>query len=355
MRTRYLWATLAIALGAAACGSNDNGPSFASTIDSVSARDAATDAANFANDVGTAIVNGNTYADIGSLLPAKGLTSTNYVQRLLANIEATALRRAHRPVPQGALSAAPDLTSPFSECHPTITGVDADTVPIDTDNNGVPDDLKITFPANCIASDSAGTNTTQWTGSVELKDLGGLYAYRLNAGNLKVKSVETATGNYFQIAVNGFETATYAASSITHQTGISYGISYSGLAPSAPAPGTPMATPPSTGSLTFDYNETSAYDPDGTVSMANPIPSGDLTFNFDYKILASSTGQPDQNFHFTMNTSTALHYDTSTCSDVVSGVIHGLLNGNNAVGFTVTWTGCDSWTVETFGTTEPTT
>ena len=222
------------------------------------------------------------------------------------------------------------------------------------DNDGIPDDLTISFPANCVESDSAGTYTATYSGSIRIRDQAGLYAFRLDVGNFKIKYVQPSTGDFEQLALNGFEIATYASTGISHQTDMSYAIafSYSG-APGAPQGSPSLASAVTTGSITFVYKETSAYDPDGTISLAAPIPSGDLTFTFDYRILASSSSEPTQNFRFTMNTSTALHYDAISCYDINSGAVHGLLNGDGAVGFDITWTGCGTYTVTTFGTTEP--
>ena len=209
-------AALTVAALAAACGGgSDGGPTYATAVDSATASAAASDAAWFASGVADAILNGRSNTNINSFLPTKGLKSTSYADQLISTVRQEAYMRAHRTAPAGAfLAAGPKLSAPFSTCTPTVTGINPDSSFVDLDNDGIPDDLKITFPANCIESDSAGAFTTLFSGSIEIKDLAGFYAYRVNLGNLKVKGTETATGNFEQFTANGVESGTYASTGI---------------------------------------------------------------------------------------------------------------------------------------------
>ncbi|HET7042798.1 MAG TPA: hypothetical protein VFI13_12295, partial [Gemmatimonadales bacterium] len=200
--------SVSILFGLAACGGgSDNGPSFSTTIDSATAAGIAQSAVQFVNDVQVAIVDGEPASPVPL---AKGATSLSYADRLVAFVRGRAYARAHRDVPTGApLAVAPGLAAPFSKCVPTITGIDADSLPVDTDGDGVPDDYTVTFPDGCTDADSAGAYTTTYAGSIRIRDVDALLGFRLDITGFKVRGTQVATGDYEQVAENGSESALF--------------------------------------------------------------------------------------------------------------------------------------------------
>lgn len=328
-----------LALG---CGGSDGGPTYATAVDSATAAEFGAEAGNYAGAIAGSLVSGYPAVDAFALLaPSRGATPTRYAAGVIQYLRGQAYARAHQDVPTGSpLAAAPHFSAPFSTCTPQITGIGADGVPVDGDGDGVPDDFLISFPAGCVDSDSSGDTTTMYSGSIHIQDLAGLYAYRIDVGDLRVRGMTTA-GDFEELALNGSEVATYTPSGISHRIDMTYDISLGRGGASVE-------------NVLFVYKETSGYAPEGSIMLAAPIPSGDLTFVFDYRVLASIAPAPARNFRFTMRASTPLHYDATQCYGIVSGTIHGLLNGEEGVGFDITWTGCGSYRVTTFGTTEPT-
>jgi hypothetical protein len=336
-------AGLIVAALAAACGASDGGPAYATTVDSATAAEFASEAGNYARQITKALVSGYPAVDAFAILGhSQGASPTKYAANVIQFLRGQAYARAHMTAPTGSpLAAAPHLSAPFSTCTPVVTGIGTDGTPIDVDGDGVPDDFLVAFPAGCVDSDSTGTPITTYSGSIHIRDLMGLYAYRIDVTDLRVKGTTLATGDFEQLALNGFETAAYASTGISHQIDMTYDISLGGDGASAE-------------NVLFVYRETSAYAPDGAIALTDPVPSGDLTFTFDYRILASIPPAPAQNHRFLMHTSTVLHYDATTCFGINSGVIHGLLNGESDVGFDIAWTKCGMYDVTTFGTTETT-
>lgn len=329
---------LPLALG---CGASDGGPTYATTVDSSTAAEFGGEAGNYAEAIAGSLVAGYPAVDAFALLdPARGATPTQYAAGVIQYLRGQAYARARKNLPTGSLlAAAPHFSTSFSTCTPQITGLGADGRPIDVDGDGVPDDFLISFPAGCVDSDSTGDTTTTYSGSIHIQDLAGLYAYRIDVGELRVKGMTATAGDFEELALNGSEIASYTSAAISHQIDMTYDISLGRGGASVE-------------NILFVYKETSAYAPDGTISLAAPIPSGDLTFALDYRVLASIAPDPARNFRFTMHTSTPLHYDAAACYGLDTGAIHGLLNGEAGVGFDITWAGCRSYRVTSFGTTD---
>ncbi len=332
--SRFLTAAAVVSL--AACGGSDGGPNWASEVDEATATAAGESAAEFAQGLAYDMLNG----DFTSEIPlVKGTTSPTFAEQLLARVRSEAYRRSGNP-------AMGTTASPFrvsAVCEPTETGIDELGDPIDTDGDGVPDDYKVSFGSGC--TETEGETTITYSGYIRFRDLSGLFGFQLDFGNLKIRYAD-ATG-FEQIAANGFEKGQYSANGITHQTDVTYTITYQ--YDNAVAVGL-QATAPVNGSVSWVYKESSSYDPDGTLSLESDIPSGDLSFTMDYRLIASGDEGAGA-FRFTMETTDPLAIDAVSCNGPTDGTIVGDLNGNGDVGFTIVWSACDTYTVTTRGTT----
>lgn len=345
---RTLRATLAAASVATlvACGGgSDGGPSFSTTADSATI---AFLADNSSTLVETTVESVFLDGSPGLPLPfgSKGALSAR------GDAKAVALAYLQRLTAQTPLRGkfgiaglrAPSFSAPFSECIPTLTGVDEVGDPIDTDGDNVPDDFKQNFGSACVSEDSAGTERLTVSGYLRFQDTNiGLYSFKATLGHLKVVDLDIATGNYFSIEVNGTESFTAASSLASHSMNFTETISQK------------------TGSTTIGAqlidNETSSFDPDGAsvIDLGSSLPAAAIDYNADFRVIGeNSGGELPGNFQVILSTPTKLHYNPACGSDIDAGVVRGLLSGKATVGFTATWTGCGTVTTEIFGDTPAT-
>lgn len=325
-------------IAVAACGGGDEGPNWAGEVDAATATAAGEDAASFAGDLANDLLSGDPTSNV---FLVKGTETPNYAETLIAQMRAKAYRRGSNP----GMAATPSPFRVSTVCEPTETGVDTLGTPVDTDADGIPDDYRITFPAGC--TEISGSGTVTYSGSLRLRDLTGLYAFRLDASNLRIR-YQDASG-FEQFLFSGFEQGVYASTGIAHSTDMTYALSYQ--YDDAVVPG-PSLVAVVSGAISFVYKENSAYDPDGTITTDAPIPNGNLSFALDYRIIASGEEGAGA-FRFTMATTDPLALDNVTCYGPTNGTIVGDLNGDGAVGFTIDWSACNTYTVTTRGTTEP--
>lgn len=334
-RVSQFFASAAV-LVLAACGSSEGGPNWASKVDDATATLAGEDAAAFAEALAYNMLYGNPNLEIPLV---KGTTSPNYAEQLLAQVRAKAYQRAK----EAPMATTPSPFRVSAVCEPTETGVDEFGVPIDTDGDGVPNDYTLNFGSACV--ETSGDATYTYSGSIRIRDVAGLFAYRLDLNNLKLRYADPS--GFEQILMDGFESAVYASTAITHQTDATYAISYQYDDAVVVGP-QPVAIV--SGSIAFTYKENTAYDPDGTITIDAPIPNGTLSGDLDYRIIASGeegTGA----FRFTMATTQALAIDNTSCYGPTDGTIVGDLNGDADIGFTIDWSACNTYTVTTRGTT----
>ncbi|HET7042799.1 MAG TPA: hypothetical protein VFI13_12300, partial [Gemmatimonadales bacterium] len=184
-----------------------------------------------------------------------------------------------------------------------------------------------------------------YSGSLRLQDTGtGFFSYALSFSNLKIKVEDLTNGDFTAIAINGSESASFAAALASHSANFSVTQE--------------LKSGASDISLTVANTESSSFDPDGagTLALGDPLPAGDFSLTSDFRVLGTNSGgEIPGNFRLTVSTPTALHYNPACGSgDIDSGILRGLLNGNSNIGFTVTWTACATTTFDVFGNTEPT-
>jgi len=230
-------------------------------------------------------------------------------------------------------------------CEAVETGIDELGDPIDSDADNVPDDYKLSFPAN--STETAGDWTYTYSGSVRLRDVAGLYGYRIDISNLTFKETNNVSDEVYIFKVNGTESALYAASGADHSTHLSYLTSQTG--PDA-APG-PMTSANYSFSLTFSYDEETSFDPEGTISLEADIPDGDFEIDMTFKAFISGEGE-NAAFRFRLTTPEALHYESTACGDIDEGQIRGALNSSEDIYFLINYTGCDAFTYEAHGTSD---
>ena len=342
MRAHYLSATIVLALGAAACGSSDNGPTFVNAADSTTIAALADQSNNIiSNSFSNTFQNG----DPSIPLPVKGATSAQKAALAYATFERIArIMTANRGITLPAMADRPFLSTPFSECTPVETGVDSLGDPIDSDADGVPDNYKADFGSACTSEDSAGTHREVISGFVQFQDIGtGFYTFKVTIGHLKLVETNLTTGNSVTFSINGSETFQAAAALATHSLGFSLG-------ETTHTAGNPDVT------FTIEDNETSSFDPDNGLNLAygNPLPNGVLNMNVDLRFLGASgvTANPG-NFRMLLDTPTPVHYNTACGSQIDAGQLRGLLNGQGTVGFTATWSSCADPVVVIFGASAP--
>lgn len=341
MRTQHLLVTLAVAVGVAACGSSgDGGPTFASKADSATISLLA-DQSNqiISSTFSSTFKNGDPSIPLPAASIAGGSKSdvaVAYFQRIARMVGND--RGIILPMP----SAAPHFASPFSECNPTITGVDTLGDPIDSDGDNIPDDYKINFGSACVSEDSAGTHRETISGFIEFQDVGaGFYTFRVTVGHLKLVENDLTTGAISTFTINGTESFDATTSLASHALSFALG-------ETEHTTGNPDVT------FTISDAESSTFDPDNglSLSLGNPLPNGVLDMNVDLKLTGFTDASAQTgNFRMVLDTPTPVHYNTACGTEIDAGQLRGLLNGQATVGFTATWSSCADPVVVIFGGT----
>jgi hypothetical protein len=177
--------------------------------------------------------------------------------------------------------------------------------PVDTDGDGVPDDLILTFdPTKCVFTDRNGLVTMELSGALEIIDPPlATQGLRLVFTQLQQK-VSLPNANYFQRTVDGpWQLSSDASGFLAHDT-------TTVVNESSTRPTSSLAKQ---WAVTFTVTDGSTYSPH------MPLPSGD--FNVD----GTTTRTWDTRTRvFQIETVTVLHRD-ATCSaenKIVSGELH---------------------------------
>lgn len=231
------------------------------------------------------------------------------------------------------------LTLSAAVCEPTQTGIDDLGYPIDSDDDGIPDDYRVDFGSACTETNATYTNTI--SGFFRIRDTGtGFASFAFTAGNLKVKSTEIATGDFFSIGVNGAESASFGASLAEHHIGLTMSIA--------------ARNADQTASISIITTEDASFDPDAgsSITLFGALPAGLFDYSADYRVVGeNSGGEVPGNFRFQLSTPTPLHYAPGCTAVFDSGIFRGLLNGDSNIGFTLTWTTCAEPVLDVFGNT----
>ena len=333
------------ALLLAACGGG-GGPSFAGAIDTASTRLYSEDARALMMETFNGVYG---HQDVSTPLPVAAAPTRRVVDPLA--LARGFVQRAARM--GGVTAAAPSGVTAFLSqtpaagpslsamtCVPQITGVDTAGYAIDTDDDGIPDDLKVDFGHACSDIGAGGLVIT-YGGSYRIQDTEvGWGTYVFTADKLSNKLVDGSTGDNIKDVVSGVEHADFSADLATH----SYDVTFARIG----------TFDDKVLSVTFDLVENSSYDVDNTFSFTVgglTAPPGTMTLTLDYQSVGKGIG--GDNVHFAISTPTALHFQSACASLFNGGVLQGLLNGDTGTGFRITWNaGCTPFVLTMFGTTD---
>lgn len=312
--------TLAAALGLAACGSKGStGPSFSNTISSADAASVGGNAASFAGDLASTF-------DFGTG-PSIGLAAS-ISPRALGLLNGAWQATGARGTPfrvRGVMGAPPVMPISASGCNGGhFTVVSGDTT--DSDHDGIPNNATVTI--SCDTTTSNGVTLSEH-GTVHIQDISALYGYQFSV-NLTI--VESHADTSLTLSETGFDNATFTAASASDN--LSFTIS-----------DVSKIGANSTGGAVHE-NWDATFTPSGaSLAVGSPLPDGNIAFNGGFYVTNAATST--QNFNFNILTTSPLHY-VASCkaanNDPVfdSGVIQGQFNGSATVGFTATFTACNT-------------
>ncbi len=338
-------AALTVAAFVAACGGSDGGPTFASKADSATIATLADGADNFAKTTLNGAFGNQSSTLDGLLFFSKGSNKVTAADRARAIIQHAIRETSFRGSPSFQAVNVPSFSAPFSTCTPTETGVDQFGDPIDSDADGIPDNYTVNFGSACVEEDSAGTQRATLSGSIHIQDDNlGFVSFSLGVSNLSIKFEDLTTpGDFFKIGVNGTEAAQFAAALANHATNFTLSLT--------------NKSGSTTITESISENETASFDPDNTFSLAigAALPPGLFDYSSDFKVIGENSGGAiPGNFHLALSTPTPLHFDPACIDDITAGQFRGLLNGDQNIGFTITWSACGVSTTVIFGDTPAT-
>ncbi|MGH7532640.1 MAG: hypothetical protein ACREL4_05035 [Gemmatimonadales bacterium] len=307
--------TFAAALGLAACGSKDTGPSFSGTISDGDAADVGLEAAN---DFGSSMAhvfefNGPAIAFSKEASPrAVALLNQAWMDLGGKSPRYTIRGQGVAPVLQMSIASGCNGGN-----YITSSGDSSDV-----DGDGIYANYTLTIACDTVTSGV----TLHFVGTEHIQDNPGLYGYTFTI-NLVQEEHDTA-GNATHTDISGSETAAFTTSSAQDHLNFTANESETagghtvgdGVHEQWDATFTPTSTP---------------------LALGDPLPDGHVAFTGGFYVtdLADAT----QNFNFTVQTTTPLSYKEACSGDYVpydGGVIKGFFNGKTDVGFTATYTAC---------------
>lgn len=181
----------------------------------------------------------------------------------------------------------------------------------DTDGDGVPNDLLVSFDSPSCIRDSAGI-TASLSGSLRITDPGTTAGFNVQYTNVAFR-LEAANGDYFQVGMSGTQgvAATTTTASLNENVTVTITTQSAG----------------ETASLTVAQNWQAGFTAAGgeTFDADGVLPSGDLN------VSGSSTWTSGANaFSFTMTTPTALAHDAACTEEptLTAGVVRAAVVGN---------------------------
>ncbi|HVX89542.1 MAG TPA: hypothetical protein VG940_11475 [Gemmatimonadales bacterium] len=236
--------------------------------------------------------------------------------------------------PRAATSAR--LAAAASACAPVQTGVDTNGVAIDTDVDGIPDDNTVDFGAGCSVMDG-GLEFT-FSGKYRLRDPGGgIMDWEYTTTALAARVRDTVTGDFIRQQVNGSESAHFSAAHAAHQMDVTLDVRSGSGADST--------------HVTLRTLTASTYDPSGGSSfqLHGSLPQGTFALAAELVFRDIAVGADSQRFVIT--TPTPIHTAFACDSGIDGGVLEGLFEGDERVGFQFTWPGCSAPFIQVFGTT----
>lgn len=219
-------------------------------------------------------------------------------------------------------------TTPTLACRPQLIGaLDSAGTPLDTDHDGIPDDLTSTYTrAACTMIDDVHGTVEWFSGTIHFHDDPGPYAFHWEADF--VDHLDRGAAGFTERHTVGTETATLYADHIVteaaHQVGITF--AHDGIS----------------GGATYRDSWTATYLPDGGGPLlpGAPIPAGKILFTGTFDAVEPVHGRGGS---FIIWTAEPIYYDPA-CEPrypaFTSGVIAGRPAGDTTTAFTATFTAC---------------
>lgn len=237
--------------------------------------------------------------------------------------------------PTQVASAVP-LGRAVQVCSPAQTGVDSLGIAVDSDVDGVPDDNSVDFGPGCSFLDGGLEYT--FSGKYRLRDPGGgIMDWEYTTTALTAQVRDTLTGDLFRQRVSGSESAHFTAGHAAHQMDVTLEVAQRSGADSA--------------HVTLRTLTASVYDPTAGSSfqLHGTLPQGTLGFAAELTFRDLAAGADSQRFVIT--SPTPVHTAFACGSGIDGGVLEGLFEGDERVGFQFTWPGCGAPFIQVFGTT----
>ncbi|NNG15186.1 MAG: hypothetical protein HKM89_01810 [Gemmatimonadales bacterium] len=194
--------------------------------------------------------------------------------------------------------------------------------PIDTDQDGVPDNALFTFdPQFCTTTDQTGTGVI--TGSVRVSDpVSAAIGFDLDINALRFAFTSASSSETLTLSMDGTRSLRGSSSLLTLDEDFSLGVEAGGQSVDLDAAHSVSFTAETPASIVFD----------------GPLPNGTLDLSGNFQVVA-----PDGFFSLVLNTPVPLTYDAS-CGfegDVVAGVLRAAASSQQgAAAVEVTLNGC---------------
>ena len=310
--------TLAAALGLAACGSTGStGPSFSGTITTADADTAGANAADFAGALATTFNFGK-----GPSVGLSAKASPRAVALLNGAWMLAGGKAPHYRI-NGAAGAPPVMPVSVAGCASGGITV-GDTT--DSDHDSIPNNLTVTISCDTTYPDSVKLSIH---GTIHIQDITGLYGYQFS---VNLSEVQSRGDTSINVSISGTDNASFTTTSANDNLNFTLSDVFK--------QGTV-----STGGA-FHQNWDATFTPTGTtLSLGNPLPDGTIAFTGGFYV--TDAADPTHNFNFNILTAAPLSF-SAACQAAnddpvfTAGVIQGKFNGSATVGFTATFTGCNT-------------
>jgi hypothetical protein len=229
----------------------------------------------------------------------------------------------------------PNLRTRFASIYRSVdcTPSESDPLETDTDSDGIPDNLTITFTvANCSVTDTTTGQTLTITGSVHIQDTDDAntqFGYLLDMNHLTVKFDDPSLTTPFVYSGNGSYGVDVGTNGATNSSDVDYTFAYSGQ------------------TFTYGYtinNSYTAATPGSVDWTTGTLPDGDFAFSGSFNWDGYDNASKRTLFRFTVATTVPLSYLESCAFQIPpfdAGNIRGAISGKSTVGFDITYTGCN--------------
>lgn len=320
---RRHWMGLALAvsvLTVAGCGSSSSGPSFSGTISDSDAADAGSSAAEFAgNMLSTFNFGEGPSIPLSPRVPGVAVAILNQTWNQAGGRGTHFVSRG-----QPVQLAAPLLSSTAGCANGTEPVFSGDTA--DADHDGIPNNATMTINCDTVTNGV----TISFHGTIHIEDVTGVYGYIYS---IDYSIVQSKADTSMSINLNGSDHAAFTSASASDNLDLTITVVQRQGSNSAGG--------------TFHQAWNASFTPTGagTLAYGEALPNGQIAFDGNFYVTNLADGS--QNFRFDIATTTPLAY-SAACYDngddppFTAGAIQGRFNGHADVGFTITYTACDT-------------